>query len=42
MPFVGNSTFVTNPNGNLMALQRQSNCSLSLFDGAAAPVPESQ
>jgi len=32
-PFVGNSTFVTNPNGNLMALQRQSNCSLSLFDG---------
>jgi hypothetical protein len=31
--FVGNSTFVTNPNGNLMALQRQSNCSLTLFDG---------
>ncbi len=33
-PFVGNSTFITNPNGNAIALQRQSNCSLSLFDGS--------
>jgi len=32
-PFNGNSSFITNPNGNLMALQRQSNCSLSLFYG---------
>jgi hypothetical protein len=33
-PFVGNSTFIANPSGNLLALQRQSNCSLSLFDGS--------
>jgi hypothetical protein len=33
-PFVGNSTFITNPDGNVIALQRQSNCSLSLFDGS--------
>jgi hypothetical protein len=32
-PFVGNTTFITNPSGNLIALQRQTNCSLSLFDG---------
>jgi hypothetical protein len=33
-PFVGNSTFITNPNGNLLALQRQSDCSLSLLDAS--------
>jgi hypothetical protein len=32
-PFLGNETIIRNASGNTIALQRQSDCSLSLFDG---------
>ena len=41
-PFVGNSTFLTNPNGNFIALQRQANCSLLLYYGTSKPAQISQ
>ncbi len=32
--FVGNQTVITNPSGGFVALQRQSNCSLLLYNGS--------
>jgi hypothetical protein len=33
-PVLGNQTFISNPTGDMIGLQRQSNCSLSLYDGS--------
>jgi hypothetical protein len=38
-PFFGNQTLIVNPSSNMLALQRQSNCSLTLFGGTFTLAP---